>query len=210
MAKKIIAAGFLVFFGLSIASTALAQTAVINGISPSSGSRGQTVTVSAFGSDFTSTPSCNVTSSGTGVNYIATSCTFISSSSISFQLQVTNSADAGTRTLTITGAGIPGAGQEVNFTVAAGEGAPAAIPLTVRTGTEFLALIEGIVNWIFVFVMVFAVIFIVLAGLQFITAGGEPQQVTQARSKLLWAAVGIIVAVLARGAVVAIRNLIGA
>lgn len=93
--------------------------------------------------------------------------------------------------------------------LAIGETAPARIPTTVTSAASFIDLLDNIVDWIFVVVMVFAAIFIVLAGLQFITAGGEPQAVAQARNKLLYAAVGIAVAVLSRGIIVAIRSLIG-
>ena len=85
----------------------------------------------------------------------------------------------------------------------------AKIPTNVKTGAQFIDLLDNIVDWIFVVVLIGAVIFIVLAGWQFISAGGEPQAVSQARGKLLWAAVGIGVAVLARGIIAAIRSLIG-
>jgi len=91
---------------------------------------------------------------------------------------------------------------------AIGETPPTTIPNTVTSATNFITLLNNIVNWVFVVVMVAAVIFIVLAGWQFITGGGDPQAVSQARNKLLYAAVGIIVAVLARGIVTAITSLV--
>ena len=84
------------------------------------------------------------------------------------------------------------------------------IPNTITSANNFIDLLDNIVDWIFVVVLVGAVIFIVLAGWQFISGGGEPQAVSQARNKLLYAAIGIMVAVLARGIVVAVRSLIGA
>ncbi|MBI2098610.1 MAG: hypothetical protein HYT49_03075 [Candidatus Wildermuthbacteria bacterium] len=96
-----------------------------------------------------------------------------------------------------------------NAALAIGEPPPATIPDTVTSAQNFIDLLDNIVDWIFVVVLVFAVIFIVLAGFQFITGGGEPQQVGQARNKLLYAAIGIAVAVLARGLVTAVRSLIG-
>lgn len=83
------------------------------------------------------------------------------------------------------------------------------IPDGPQTGNDFISLVEGITNWIFALLLVVAVIFIVLAGFQFIVGGGDPQAVAQARTKLIWAVVGILVAVLARGIPVAIRSLIG-
>ena len=81
------------------------------------------------------------------------------------------------------------------------------IPEGPQTGGEFISVVEGLTNWLFVILLVFAVIFIVLAGFQFIAGGGDPQQVAQARTKLIWAAVGIAVALLARGIPAAISNL---
>jgi len=93
--------------------------------------------------------------------------------------------------------------------LAIGETPFTTIPDIVTSAKEFVVLLEQIVDWIFIVVMVFATIFIVLAGFQFITAGGDPQGVAQARNKLLYAAVGIIVAVLSRGIIAAVKSLIG-
>ena len=83
------------------------------------------------------------------------------------------------------------------------------IPPGPQTGNDFVALIEGIIDWVFVILILVAIIFIVLAGFQFITGGGDAQQTAQARQKLIWAAVGIAVALLARGIPAAVRNLMG-
>ena len=99
-----------------------------------------------------------------------------------------------------------------NIAVAIGEQVPTdigGIPKGPQTGNQFVDLLQNTTDWLFVVVLIGAVIFIVWAGWQFISAGGEPQAVSQARSKLLYAAIGIGVAVLARGIIAAIRNIIG-
>ena len=83
------------------------------------------------------------------------------------------------------------------------------IPTGPTSGSELINLLIIITDWIFVIVLVFAIIFIVLAGFQFITQGGNAQAVSEARMKLLWAAIGIAVAVMARGIPVVVRNIIG-
>ena len=88
--------------------------------------------------------------------------------------------------------------------------APDSIPTGITTAQGFLDLLSNITNWLFVGLLVIAVIFIVLAGLQFITGGGDPAQVSGARTKLIWAAVGIGVALLARGLPEAVKDIIGA
>ena len=84
------------------------------------------------------------------------------------------------------------------------------IPENVTTGAQFLELFVTITNWIFVIVLLFAVIMIVLAGWQFISGGGDTQAVSQAKNKLLYAAIGIGVALLARAIPAAVTNIIGA
>jgi|SRR3989344_6927297 len=82
------------------------------------------------------------------------------------------------------------------------------IPTGITSAGGFVAAIEVLTDWLFVILTVVAVIFIVLAGLQFITGGGDPAAISAARTKLIWAAVGIGVALLARGLPAAIQNLI--
>jgi hypothetical protein len=83
------------------------------------------------------------------------------------------------------------------------------IPENITDAQGFITLLENITDWIFVLLLVIAVIMIVLAGLQFITGGGDPAAVSEARTKLIWAAVGIGVALMARGLAPAVRNIIG-
>jgi hypothetical protein len=82
-------------------------------------------------------------------------------------------------------------------------------PTGPTSGAELVALIENITNWFFAGFMVLAAAFIVLAGWQFIASRGDPTAVTSARAKLLWAAVGIAAAVMAKGIVTAVKSIIG-
>ena len=82
------------------------------------------------------------------------------------------------------------------------------IPTGLTTAAEFVTLLEDLTDWLFVILVVVSVIFIVLAGFQFITGGGDPVAISAARTKLIWAAVGIGIALLARGLPPAIENLI--
>ena len=65
------------------------------------------------------------------------------------------------------------------------------------TGNEVLQQVGVIGNWIFAILMGIALIFIVLGAMQFITGGGDPTKVSEARQKMIWAAVGIGFALLA-------------
>jgi len=55
-----------------------------------------------------------------------------------------------------------------------------------------------IVNVVLSVVIIVAIIAIILAGYKFITAGGEPDKVNEARMTIMYAAIGVIVAVLAK------------
>ena len=82
-------------------------------------------------------------------------------------------------------------------------------PVGPQTVNELLAVLDKVINFVFTALVIFSVIFIVLAAFQFVTAGADPAQVLQARQKLIWAAVGIIVALLARALPVVIRAATG-
>ena len=84
------------------------------------------------------------------------------------------------------------------------------IPTGITTAQEIIDALRTLTDWLFVILVVIAVIFIILAGLQFITGGGDPAAISAARTKLIWAAVGIGVALLSRGLPAAVQNLIGA
>ena len=65
------------------------------------------------------------------------------------------------------------------------------------TNTDTLVgVIMGLVNWIAWFVGLLAVLMGLYAGILFITAGGNAETVTKARNILLYAIVGIAVAIL--------------
>lgn len=84
------------------------------------------------------------------------------------------------------------------------------IPEGITTAGGFITAMRLLTDWLFVILVIVAVIFIILAGLQFITGGGDPTAISAARTKLIWAAVGIGIALLSRGLPAAIQNLIGA
>jgi hypothetical protein len=83
------------------------------------------------------------------------------------------------------------------------------VPTIVTSANSFIDLIGVVVDWLFVFLVAVSVIFIVLAGFQFVVGGGEPTSVSQARTKLMWAAVGIVIALLAQGVPTALESIFG-
>ena len=68
--------------------------------------------------------------------------------------------------------------------------------------------ISKVANWVFTILIIAAVFVVLISAFTFVTGGGDPAQVTKARTMLIWAAVGIIVALLAKGFPLLIRNFV--
>lgn len=100
------------------------------------------------------------------------------------------------------------AGVGMSAMVLAAEPPPNKLPATVDTGGKLVDVIRDITNWFFVVFLLFAVVFVILAAFQFLSGGGDPQAVTQARQKLIWAAVAVIVATMARAIPTVVNNIV--
>jgi len=83
------------------------------------------------------------------------------------------------------------------------------IPEIVTAPGDIIIIIEAIANWIFVILLAVAVIFVLIAAFQFLTSGGAPERISAARSNLLYAVVGVAVAVLARGFIALVKTIAG-
>ncbi len=71
-----------------------------------------------------------------------------------------------------------------------------------------LDMVYTIADWIFVILLVVAALFIIWGAFGFVLSGGDPEKVTSARNKLIWALVGIIVAFISRGIVRIVAQII--
>ena len=89
------------------------------------------------------------------------------------------------------------------------EGVPV-LPTGPQTGAQLLAIIDVITNWIFAGFTALAVVMVLLAAVQFVREGGNPEKMSEARQKLIWAAIGIGVALMAKGFVPVIQRILGA
>jgi len=78
-----------------------------------------------------------------------------------------------------------------------------------QEGNALLALVDVATNWVFAIFVVLSIIFVLLAAFQFVTGGGDAKKIEEARSKLIWATVGILIALLAKGLVPVIKNIVG-
>jgi hypothetical protein len=75
--------------------------------------------------------------------------------------------------------------------------------------TSPFIIVERVVNVLFTVLLVAALIVIVIAAFTFVTAAGEPEKVQTARNLIIYAIIGIVVAVAARGVIGYIRWRIG-
>ena len=73
------------------------------------------------------------------------------------------------------------------------------------TETNLIASIGNIADWIFYILIAVAVLMIVIAGIEYVTAQGDPEKIKSAGQKVLYALIGIIVAALAKGLVILVQ-----
>lgn len=77
-----------------------------------------------------------------------------------------------------------------------------------QSGAGILSRISLISNWVFAIFLAISLIYILLGAFQFVTAGADPAKISQAREKLIYAAVGIAIALLAAGFPAIIRTIV--
>ena len=71
-----------------------------------------------------------------------------------------------------------------------------------------LDVVYTVTDWVFFIVLGLAIIFIIVAAINFITAGGSPEKAATARQMLIYAAIGIIVALLAKALPFIIKSIL--
>jgi len=69
----------------------------------------------------------------------------------------------------------------------------------VRTVSGLVDILRGVVRWIYILFFIIAVLFIIFAAFTYLTSGGDPEKVGNAKNQLIYAAVAIAVALLALG-----------
>jgi len=79
----------------------------------------------------------------------------------------------------------------------------------IQTTGDLITIVLGLVNWVAWFVALVAVLFGLYSGILFITAGGDDEKLTKAKNILLYAIVGIVVAILAFSIVAISKSIAG-
>lgn len=74
--------------------------------------------------------------------------------------------------------------------------------------TDAKTIIDNVVGWVFAFFFALAAFYILMAAFDYLTAGGDSKKIDSAKTKLIYAAVGIAVALIARSVTVIIENFV--
>lgn len=65
------------------------------------------------------------------------------------------------------------------------------------------------INWIFWLLIVLTIVFVLVAAFKYLTAAGDPEKVKAAGSTLLYAAIAVVVALIAKGLPLIVSSFIG-
>lgn len=91
----------------------------------------------------------------------------------------------------------------------AGAHAQTQAPTVLTSVADFVNLIRTLRNWLFTLVIVLAVLFLIYAGFQYVTAGGDTKKIEGARAMIVNVVIGLVIAIAAIGLVNVISNLLG-
>lgn len=70
-------------------------------------------------------------------------------------------------------------------------------------------ILDRILNFLFNVAIVLAPVMVLISGIMFLTAAGSPNQVSRAKSILIWTVVGFAVILLSKGLIAVIHGIIG-
>jgi hypothetical protein len=88
---------------------------------------------------------------------------------------------------------------------------PVSVPQgTITSLTGVLQILCNVFGWAFYFLIVIAVIFVIVAAFKYLTAAGDPEKVKSAGATLLYAAIAIGVALLAKAVPLVVGSFLGA
>jgi len=88
---------------------------------------------------------------------------------------------------------------------------PVTAPSNINNINQILsaANICTIINWVFWFIIIFAIIFTLIAAFRYLTAAGDPEKVKRAGATLLYVVIAVVVALIAKGLPLLVSSFIG-
>ena len=82
------------------------------------------------------------------------------------------------------------------------------LPEGPQSPAEVLQIIVVISNWVFAIFLAISVIFLVWGAFEFVTSEGNPEKISSAKKRLLYAIIGIALALLANGVDDVLRSIL--
>ena len=83
------------------------------------------------------------------------------------------------------------------------------VSLPTYTTDQALELIPTLITWAFGFLLAIVVLMLIASAYLFVTGGGNPDQIGQARKILMYALIGLAVALVARGLIYMLVEILG-
>lgn len=84
----------------------------------------------------------------------------------------------------------------------------AAVPPENAPNIDTMTALNNLTNWLFSILIVVAAIFLIRAAYTFITAEGDSDKISSAKTDILYVLIAVAVALLARGLVGLVKNII--
>ncbi len=79
----------------------------------------------------------------------------------------------------------------------------------IRTTAELFNFLSKVTSWMFVTLLFLAFIFIVVGAFTYVSSKGDPKAVTLAKNYIIYALIGVVVGVLAKGLILAVCSIMG-
>lgn len=80
---------------------------------------------------------------------------------------------------------------------------------TVAPVVDVMTVLDNITDWLFAILLIIAAIAIIVAAYFFVTAAGDPDKTKTARNFVLYALIGVLVGIAAKGLVALVRRIAG-
>ena len=84
------------------------------------------------------------------------------------------------------------------------------MPSGITNTNDFVLLLDAITLWLFYFLITISVLVLIWAAFTYLTAGGEDDKISKAKSMILYAVIALVIAFLARGIPTLIGTFLGA
>jgi hypothetical protein len=99
--------------------------------------------------------------------------------------------------------------QRVGMFAALAQSVPPITPVPIVGSVTLIELFTTVVRWLLLIAGIIAVLYLIFGGFQYLTAGGDSDRVTKAKTTIVNAIIGIIVIALAFAVYFAVTNFLG-